>query len=180
MTRDGAELCGQGKATRTATGLKMVDKGAKDPAECTKYLFLDSYDNRNKYCELVQSSDNYYMPMVLLCNETKELVQTALQPSFAKYNDICESGIPAYGNELPVKGLRKTYGGNLSFLQKIMHRGGACKIKAHFCSHCACNGTLDLLSFKTGNERCNICEYNDRERCNHTAVLDKKETKRIF
>ena len=142
----------------------MVDKEAKDPVEHTKYLFLQTDDNGNEYCELDQSSDNCYIKMVSLRNESKELVQTALRPSFAKYNNICENGIPAYGNKLPVKGLRKTYGGNLSFLQKIMHRGGACKSKEHFCSHCAHNGTLNLLSFMTGNERCNICEYNDQER----------------
>ena len=90
--------------------------------------------------------------MISLCNETKDLVQKALRPSFLKYNDICENGIPARGKALPVKGLRKTYGGDLSFLQKIMHRGGACKSKEFFCSHCAKNGTLDLLSFKTGTD----------------------------
>ena len=61
-----------------------------------------------------------------------------------------------------------------------MHRGGACKSKEHFSSHGVYNSMLKLLLFKTGNKSCNICKYNGQERCNYTAVLDNKETKRIF
>ena len=39
---------------------------------------------------------------------------------------------------------------------------------------------LNLLLFKTDNKRCNICKYNGQERYNYTAVIDKKETNRVF
>ena len=108
------------------------------------------------------------------------LVQKALRPSFLQFNKICDEGITAKGDELAVKGLHKTYCGDLSFLQKVMHRGGACKSKEYFCCHCACNGTLDLMTFKTGNERCRICLHNNREQCNHIDVCDKEEMQRQY
>ena len=66
----------------------------------------------------------------------------------------------------------------MSFQQKMIGAGGACKVKRLFCNYCACDGKYDLFLMRTGNERCDICIFNSSAGCSHMAVCDNDEMAR--
>ena len=68
----------------------------------------------------------------------------------------------------------------MSFQQKLVGSGGACKNKKLFCHYCACHGDHDLFTYVTGDERCKICKFNGREKCAHAdwEVNDPSEIER--
>ena len=94
---------------------------------------------------------------------------------------IAEHGIPANDDEpalSPQKFMTGT--GDLAYRQKVSGNiGGGCKAKHDFYTHCACTSAEhDLLSFVTGDLRCDRCIRNLRSTCAHRDVNDKKELRR--
>ncbi len=66
----------------------------------------------------------------------------------------------------------------MSFQQKMIGAGGACKVKCLFCNYCECNSKYDLFSVRTGKDCCDICIFNNNDSCCHMSLCDKDEMAR--
>ena len=89
-----------------------------------------------------------------------------------------EKGLPANGEEPALQPINIVGCGDMSFLQKIVGSGGACKVMKFFCLYCSCHGDQDMFYECFGEDRCVICKHNGSEVCTHMQINDDAELKR--
>ena len=91
---------------------------------------------------------------------------------------ISKKGLPADGDEPAFPPQNNMVGtGDLAYQQKTSGKiGGGSNNKHDFCTHCPCTSAQhDLLSFVTGDRRCERCVRNECETCAHPNVNDTTE-----
>ena len=66
----------------------------------------------------------------------------------------------------------------MSFLQKLVGAGGACKVMKFFCLYYACHGNQYMFFKCYVDDHCVICDHNDSEVCTHMKINDHVELER--
>jgi len=175
ITGDGAEYTGKRNASQFCIGFKVTDPDAIDPktGEPCFWEYKEDSDGRKRKVYRNAQSTNTCIPIgVCLQRESTSVVRDCFGDAFEFCQECSTDGLPASGGEPAFAPCKIRGCGDMCFLQKVTCRGGACKVKKHFCLYCKVHGDHDMQHVLTGEDRCDICKHNDKPLCPHRAVND--------
>ena len=166
-------------ADQTTIGFKILDEDAVSPLQPNVKLFLETVEDEDgevRQCYRNCQSTDYCLPCVMVEAKEGEAVHHGCADDFFDFvRTLEQEGLPAEGRHPAFRQVDIVGCGDMSFQQKMIGAGGACKVKRLFCNYCACDGKYDLFSVRTGDERCDICLFNNTDSCSHMSVCDKDE-----
>ena len=176
---DAAQLTSTTNADQTTIGFKILDEDAVSPLQPNVKLFLETVEDEDgevRQCYRNCQSTDYCLPCVMVEAKEGEAVHHGCADDFFDFvRTLEQEGLPAEGRHPAFRQVDIVGCGDMSFQQKMIGAGGACKVKRLFCNYCACDGKYDLFSVRTGDERCDICLFNNTNSCSHMSVCDKDE-----
>ena len=146
---NGAQLTSTTNADQTAVGFKIIDSDAVLPSDPSQPMFTrlaedDEGNTRIEHCGY-QSTEVYLPVTVVEAKEGASMKAGCFDDLFLFVNMLEDDGLPANGNEPALKHIKIFGCGDMSFLQKIVGVGGACKVMKFFCLYCAYHGDQDMF-----------------------------------
>jgi len=101
---------------------------------------------------------------------------------FVWYNGAFVDDMLSNRNENKLLALKKGYSTYMSFVQKVMGWGRACRSKENFCTYCECNGDdndkLTTNGYKYKADIYDMYIHNGRIICPHRTFLGQEKVRR--
>ena len=178
ITGDGAAITtSTNNAGQCCVGLKFLDEDVIDPAtgEPAQNAINDDGNKVYRNCQSI----NTCMPVgICLQRESKGVLKGAFGHFFDWCRNAEQNGLPANGGEPAIHSINLMGTGDMSFGQKLLGTGGACKVSHHFCPWSEVHGRDNMWRTVHGINVCELCKFNEQDSCTHRNVNDDLEVTR--
>ena len=141
---NGAQLTSTTNADQTAVRFKIIDSDDVSPSDPSQPMFtrLVEDDKGNTRIEYrgYQSTKVCLLLTVVEAKEGASMKADCFDDLFLFVKMLEDDDLPANGNGPALKPIKIVGCGDMSFLQKLVEAGGACKVMKFFCLYCAWHG----------------------------------------
>jgi hypothetical protein len=167
MSLDGADYFRD--RTHVSTGMKVNDTRGCHPT--TKQpLLIRNIDQTETICN-IQSQEVCCIMIVADACDKKELYQDVFADFYRWGESLRTEGLPASIHGPALKPFDLTHCSDIKATWHLSNRGRDCKNTNLFCHLCSCT-SHSLLSYHTGESRCERCIRRDNGKCYHHEACD--------
>ena len=180
VSADGVRICNFTSVNQCLGGFKATSKESKSPRDGKPLCeYVKDEDDRDRLCSTrFQSTDNCIVTHAVAQGESKDVMRNCFGELFAFCREIEKNGLAADGDQPAIAPCNPVCCADMSCEQKVTNGGGPCKVATFFCHYCACRSDAkSLFRYVEAGDRCELCQYNGRDRCSHTPVNTSDEIK---
>jgi len=168
FTADGALLLNS--RTHVSCGVKITDVDGIHPVTKAPLTAIDE-DTDEQFYNCMQSRELCAIMVMADAKDSKELYEDVFKDFYEYAEKLRIEGMPECDGQPALKPFKVAHPQDMKSTQTVCKRGGNCKMKTYFCHLCSCT-KHKLLSYKTGEERCDRCKRRGKDKCYHTPVCD--------
>jgi hypothetical protein len=177
FTADGALLLNS--RTHVSCGVKITDVDGVHPVTKKPLTAVDE-DTEEAFYNCVQSRELCAIMVMADAKDSKELYDEVFSEFYAYTERLRIEGMSASDDGEPaLKPFKVAHPQDMKSTQTVSKRGGNCKMKTYFCHLCSCT-KHKLVSYNTGNDRCDRCKRRDKNKCYHHEVCDSTRTEMLL
>ncbi len=164
---DGADMIRD--RTHVSAGVKITDTRGYHPI--TKQPLLQKTDDGEEAFVRVQSFELCSLMMIADARDSKALYEGVFKEFYDWGKKISLVGLPAEDGMPALQPFQVLHNSDLKAAWYLSDRGGGCKTTKYFCTLCCCSKD-ELVSYKSGEQRCDRCKRRNKEKCYHHPVCD--------